>query len=65
VRLQLRVKTPIESPVWVEVRNRANLVMRKGELYARPGEIITVEIPIKAYDEVQLADELTVAVIKR
>ncbi|HZU87551.1 MAG TPA: FAD-dependent oxidoreductase, partial [Anaerolineaceae bacterium] len=65
VRLQLRVKTPIEAPVWVEVRNKANLVMRKGELYARPGEIITVEIPSKAYDEVQVADDLTVAVVKR
>jgi hypothetical protein len=65
VRLQMRVKTPLESPVWVEVRNRGNLVIRKGELYARPGEIITLEIPIKAYDEVQTADELTVAVVKR
>ena len=65
VRLQLRVKTPIEKPVWVEVRNRNNLVTRKGELYARPGEIITLEIPARAYDEVQLAEELTVAVVQR
>jgi hypothetical protein len=65
VRLQLRVKTPVESPVWVEVRNHGNLVLRRGELYARPGEIITLEIPIKAYDEVQRAEELTIAVIKR
>ena len=65
VRLQLRVKTPIEKPVWVEVRNRGNLITRKGELYARPGEIITLEIPIRAYDEVQLAEELTVAVVQR
>jgi hypothetical protein len=65
VRLQLRVSQPIESPVWVEVRNKGNLVVRKGELYARPGEIITLEIPVRAYDEVQLADELTVAVVKR
>jgi hypothetical protein len=65
VRLQLRVKQPVESPVWVEVRNKNNLISRKGELYARPGEIITAEIPVKAYDEVQLADELTIAVVKR
>jgi thioredoxin reductase len=65
VRLQLRVKTPIEKPVWVEVRNRDNLVSRKGELYARPGEIITLEVPARAYDEVQLAEELTVAVVQR
>lgn len=65
VRLQLRVRQPIEQPVWVEVRSKGNLVARKGELYARPGEIITMEIPIRAYDEVQLADSLTVAVVKR
>ncbi len=65
VRLQLRVRQPIEQPVWVEVRSKGNLVARKGELYARPGEIITMEIPIRAYDEVQIADSLTVAVVKR
>ena len=65
VRLQLRVRQPIESSVWVEVRNNGNLVTRKGELYARPGEIITLEIPMKAYDEVQLAEELTIAIVKR
>jgi hypothetical protein len=65
VRLQLRVKQPVETPVWVEVRNKNNLVCRRGELYARPGEIITAEIPVKAYDEVQLAEELTIAVVKR
>jgi len=65
VRLQLRVRQPIESPVWVEVRSHDHLVTRKGELYARPGEIITLEIPMKSYDEVQLADELTIAVVKR
>jgi len=65
VRMQLRVKQPIESPVWVEVRGNDNLVTRKGELYARPGEIITLEIPMKSYDEVQLVDELTIDVVKR
>jgi len=65
VRMQLRVIKPIESPVWVEIRSNDHLVARKGELYARPGEIITLEIPMKSYDEVQNADELTIAVVKR
>jgi NADPH-dependent 2,4-dienoyl-CoA reductase/sulfur reductase-like enzyme len=65
VRLQLRVRTPIEAPVWVEVRNGNHLVSRKGEPYARPGEIITLEVPVKAYDEIQTVDSLTVAVVKR
>ncbi len=65
VRMQLRVRQPIESPVWVEIRGNDNLITRKGELYARPGEIITLEIPMKAYDEVQLVDELVIDVVKR
>jgi len=65
VRMQLRVIKPIESPVWIEVRNNDHLIARKGELYARPGEIITLEIPMKSYDEVQCADQITIAVVKR
>ncbi|MEN4011317.1 MAG: FAD-dependent oxidoreductase [Bellilinea sp.] len=65
IRLQLRVGRPIEAPVWVEVRMGDHLVTRRGEPYARPGEIITMDIPIKAYDDVQSADELVVGVIKR
>jgi len=65
VRLQLRVRQPIESPVWVEVSHNGHLVKRKGEPYARPGEIITLEIPIAAYDEVQTAGQLMVSVVKR
>jgi len=65
IKLQLRVKQPVETAVWVEVRKGANLVSRRAERYARPGEMITLRLPVKAYDEVQSADELTVAVVKR
>lgn len=65
VRLQMRVKSPVESPVWVEVRSKGNLVARKAEPYARPGEIITLTLTPKAYDEVQKAAELVVGVVKR
>lgn len=65
VRLQLRVKNPVESPVWVEVRSNGNLVARRVEPYARPGEIITLTLTPKAYDEVQKATELVVGVVKR
>ncbi len=65
VRLQLRVKNPVESPVWVEVRSNGNLVARRAEPYARPGEIITLTLTPKAYDEVQIATELVVGVEKR
>ena len=65
IRLQMRVKQPMEDPVWVEVRKGENLVARRAEPYARPGEMVTVTLPVKAYDEVQSADELTVAIVKR
>jgi len=65
VRLQCRVKTPIEAPVWIEVRKGDNLVARKAEQYARPGEMVTVVLPQKAYDEVKTAEALTVDVMKR
>jgi hypothetical protein len=65
IKLQLRVKQPVEDPVWVEVRKGSNLIARRAERYARPGEMITVTLPVKAYEEVQSADELTVAIVKR
>ena len=65
VRLQMRVKNPIEEPVWVEVRSNGNLVARRAEPYARPGEIITLTLTPRAYDEVLKATELVVGVVKR
>jgi NADPH-dependent 2,4-dienoyl-CoA reductase/sulfur reductase-like enzyme len=65
VKLQLRVNQPVEEPVWVEVRKGDSLVARKAERYARPGEMITVTLPLKAYDDVLSASALTVAVVKR
>jgi NADPH-dependent 2,4-dienoyl-CoA reductase/sulfur reductase-like enzyme len=65
VRLQCRVKTPIEDPVWVEIRSGGNLVHRKPAPYARPGEMVTISLPMKTYDEVKNAASLQVAVVKR
>ena len=65
VQLQCRVKIPIESPVWIEVRKGDHLITRKAEPYARPGEMITITLPQKAYDELIDAHELIVDVVKR
>ena len=64
-RLQMRVSRPIEDRVWVEILDGEYLVTRKGLRYARPGEMVTVDIPQKAYDAVQKADTLTVRVVRR
>jgi NADPH-dependent 2,4-dienoyl-CoA reductase/sulfur reductase-like enzyme len=64
-RLQMRVVKPIEEKVWIEILDGQNLVARKGQRYARPGEMVTVDLPQKAYDAVQKADHLIVRVVKR
>ncbi|MGB9833769.1 MAG: NAD(P)/FAD-dependent oxidoreductase [bacterium] len=63
-RIQLRVVRPVEEKVWVEVTDGEHLITRKMERYVRPGEIVTVKIPKKAYDEVQKTDKLIVRVAR-
>jgi thioredoxin reductase len=65
IRLQMRVKQPIESPVWVEVRSGNKLITRAIEPYARPGEMVTLTLTPRQYDDVLHASELVVAVIKK
>ncbi|MHB8087935.1 MAG: pyridine nucleotide-disulfide oxidoreductase, partial [Anaerolineaceae bacterium] len=65
IRIQMRVRQPIEAPVWVEVRNGGNLLHRKAEPYARPGEMVTIPIKPALLDDVKSAGELTVAIVKR
>ncbi len=64
-RLQMRVIQPIEDKVWVEVLDGKNLVTREGRRYVRPGEMVAIDIPQKAYDVVQRADTLIVRIVKR
>jgi NADPH-dependent 2,4-dienoyl-CoA reductase/sulfur reductase-like enzyme len=64
-QLQMRVIKPIEDKVWIQVLDGEDLVMRKGQRYARPGEMVTVKLRQKAYDAVQKADTLTVRVVPR
>jgi thioredoxin reductase len=64
-KVQMRVIQPIEGNVWVEVKDGDELVARKGQRYARPGEMVDIKIPQKAYDAVQKADTLTVNVVPR
>ena len=65
IRLQMRVRQPIEKPVWVEVRSGEKLLTRKGEPYARPGEMVTIELKSNLVEEVKAASELSVAIVER
>jgi len=66
VRLQMRAVTPIEDRVLVTVEDQdGEIVAKKGEPYARPGEILSLSIKPKAYQTVQNATSLTVNVRKQ
>jgi NADPH-dependent 2,4-dienoyl-CoA reductase/sulfur reductase-like enzyme len=65
IRLQMRVRQPIEKPVWVEVRSGEKLIHRRGEPYARPGEMVTISLKPNHLDEVKAAQDLTVAIVER
>ena len=61
----MRVKQPIEAPVWVEIRGGDKLISRKGEPYVRPGEMVTIVLASKYYDEVRQLGALSLAVVGR
>lgn len=64
VKLMMRVKKPMEEKVYIEVSDGEHLITRKFARYVRPGEMVTVELPTKAYDDVRKAKELYVSVVK-
>jgi len=66
VQLQMRVTRPIEQRVSVELVNgQEEVVARQGARYARPGEMVTLDVPQKACDAVNKADRLRVRVRER
>ncbi len=66
VRLQMRAVNPIESRVLVTLEDEnGTVVAKRGEPYARPGEILTLTIKPKAYEALKNAKTLTVNVRER
>lgn len=65
IRVQMRVRAPIEAPVWVEARAGERMLTRKGEPYARPGEMVTLTLKSALLDELKAAEELTIAIVRR
>jgi len=61
VRLQMRVARPIEQRVRLTIEDeQGNVLAKKAEPYARPGEIITMEMKSDAYDLVKKASKIKV-----
>jgi NADPH-dependent 2,4-dienoyl-CoA reductase/sulfur reductase-like enzyme len=65
IRIQMRVRQPIEQPVWVEVRSGEKLIHRKGEPYTRPGEMVTIPLKPAMLDAVKASRGLTVSIVRR
>jgi NADPH-dependent 2,4-dienoyl-CoA reductase/sulfur reductase-like enzyme len=64
-RVQMRVQYPVEERVWIEVLHGQDLVVRQALRYVRPGEMVTVDIPQKAYSLLQDASALNIRMVKR
>jgi len=65
IPLQMRVRQPIEAPVWVEVVAGNNQITRRALPYARPGEMVTINLKPELAEEVSKTDSLTINIIKR
>jgi NADPH-dependent 2,4-dienoyl-CoA reductase/sulfur reductase-like enzyme len=65
IPLQMRVKQPIEAPVWVEAVYNGKSVARKALPYARPGEMVTLSLKPDAVDSIRESGTLTVNITER
>jgi NADPH-dependent 2,4-dienoyl-CoA reductase/sulfur reductase-like enzyme len=65
VMLQMRVTQPLEKPVRIEVRDGPTVITRRSLRYARPGEMVSISLLERHYDQVQAAEELCVNIIPR
>jgi len=65
IPLQMRVKQPIEAPVWVEAVCNGKSVARKALPYARPGEMVTLNLKPDAVDSFRESGTLTVNITER
>ncbi|NSW51918.1 MAG: FAD-dependent oxidoreductase [Anaerolineae bacterium] len=65
VSLQLRVRQPIEAPSRILVKCGDEVITSKAEMYARPGEMISIDLKPKHYDVINSACAITVDVVER
>ena len=65
IRLQFRVREPIEENVYLALYNGEEQIMRKAAPYVRPGEMATLQLHEKYYDDIKNAETLTVSILRR
>jgi len=64
-QLQMRVTKPLEQPVKVQVVDGDEVIASRTLPYARPGEMVTIELKEKHRELVKKAHQLTVQVIEK
>jgi hypothetical protein len=65
IPLQMRVRLPIEEPVWVEAVANGRQIARRALPYARPGEMVTLNLRPELAGDLQGAELLSLNVIRR
>ena len=65
ILLQLRAIHPIESPVWVEAVADEGRIIRKAFPYARPGEMISLNLKPDLADKLKSTNEIKINIIER
>ena len=61
----MRVARPIEAPVWVEVVADGERLARRSLRYARPGEMVTLDLKPDLADRIRSVIEITINIIER
>ena len=65
IALQMRVRQPIEAPVWVEAIAGGHQLTRRSLPYARPGEMVTLNLKPEAAEDLRKSDKLVLNIRKR
>jgi thioredoxin reductase len=62
---QMRVSRPIEKPVWVEALDGTERITRHALPYARPGEMITLNLKPEHHQKIAEIDTMTIRIVER
>ena len=65
IRLQFRVREPLEENVYLTLNHNNEQILRQAAPYVRPGEMATILLRKKHFDDIKNAKELRVDVIRR
>ena len=65
IALQMRVRQPVEAPVWVEAVAGEEQIARRKLPYVRPGEMVTLRLKPDLADKIRGLESLKVNIIRR